>query len=287
MALLDSTQYIGLMLCTARSWLAHQAMHLPAQCRICGLWFLSARYNRAWCSQCELSCTPVVQRCAHCAAVAPRLTDASHTNRTVFRCASCATSPNPWQSASAAVSYAYPWAGLIAQFKYQRHAGLAKPLAKLMADSPNCSATLLSADLWMGVPINAHKLGIRGFNQTQLLLDQLAATWPFCAGAQQWPVSQLFASRHQHNPNLNNNNPHQSQLGLGRRQRLRNLVGAFELSQPALDALKGQHVVLVDDVYTTGATLTALAKRVQQASPASVQVCVLARTPPRDAHNES
>ena len=65
------------------------------------------------------------------------------------------------------------------------------------------------------------------------------------------------------------------QPGLGREERRRNLEGAF---QCRLD-LEGQHVAIVDDVLTTGATADALAAVLKQAGAARVSLWVVARTP--------
>lgn len=265
------------MLTTARSWLAHQQVRVPALCHVCGLWFSSTATNRAWCSSCQYVFTKSPQRCVQCAIDAPHAMAGPDAPPHVFRCGACASDPPPWQAAHAAVHYAFPWASLIAQFKYQRHSALARPLASLLAQAKDCQAALLQADVWLGVPITPRKLGLRGFNQTHLLLNQLARWWPSCPGAQCWPLSERFAVRSHQN---------HSQLGLGRSQRLHNLNGAFAIQPSGMAALHSKHVVIVDDVYTTGATLTALASVVQQAQPASLHVCVLARTPVNDAHND-
>ena len=271
-----SRQYIGRMSSTTRSWLARQPVRLPALCQVCGLWFASSPSNRVWCACCETTFVAATRRCIQCALAAPTGADSPDTAG-VYRCGACSTSPPAWQSAQVAVDYAFPWASLIAQLKYQRHTALARPLAGLIAHSPSCNATLRQADVWLGVPIARHKLGTRGFNQTHLLLDQLANLLSDCAGAHYWPWSKAFATRNQQLA---------SQMGLGRAQRLRNLDGVFALSKQGTAGLRGKHVLLVDDVYTTGATLMALAKVVQQAQPASLHVCSLARTPAAHAHNE-
>lgn len=273
-ALNASRQYIGHMLSTARSWLAHQSVRLPALCQLCGLWFASNPSNRVWCARCESNLLENKRRCIQCALAAPATAlDAT----TVYRCGACSAAPLAWQSAQVAVDYAFPWAGVIAQFKYKRHTALARPLAGLITNARHCNTTLRQADVWLGVPISQHKLGERGFNQTHLLLDHLANQLRGCAGAQHWPYSKGFVTRNQQRV---------SQMGLGKAQRMRNLRGAFALSEQGAVGLHGKHVLLFDDVYTTGATLVALANVVQQAQPASLHVCVLARTPAAYAHNE-
>lgn len=265
------------MLSTARSWLAHQLVRLPAVCHVCGLWFASSPNNSAWCTDCNATFVAAAHRCIQCALTAPTAAVDNRNTGGSYRCGACCAKPPTWQSAHVAVDYAFPWAGLIAQFKYKRHTALARPLAGLIANAHHCNAALRQADVWLGVPISQHKLGTRGFNQTHVLLDQLATPLRDCAGAQYWPQSKHFAIRSQHTV---------SQMGLDRAQRLRNLSGAFALSQQGVAGLHGKHVLLVDDVYTTGATLMALANVVQQVQPASLHVCVLARTPAGHAHNE-
>ena len=65
---------------------------------------------------------------------------------------------------------------------------------------------------------------------------------------------------------------------LPRAQRLRNLRGAFALEPGHAASLRGQRVVLVDDVMTTGATLEAATLALREAGVAHVTAAVLART---------
>jgi predicted amidophosphoribosyltransferase len=66
-----------------------------------------------------------------------------------------------------------------------------------------------------------------------------------------------------------------SQAGLTTHQRRQNLRGAFFVPQPA--RLRGQHVLLVDDIYTTGATARACSRVLMRAGAASVYVVTVAR----------
>ena len=67
----------------------------------------------------------------------------------------------------------------------------------------------------------------------------------------------------------------QSQGGFNARARIENVRGAFSVKQA--DRIKGRHLVLIDDVYTTGATLEACAKRLKRAGAAKVDGICLAR----------
>lgn len=273
----------------ASTWLGLASLRWPGVCRICARWFNTRAHNRAWCDDCQHSFTPALTRCVQCAlaqTVAPNLgTSASGPSDAIkdvsvdahvglgvarWRCSACALGTWHWQGSTAAVDYAYPWASLITQLKYQRDTALAKPLAHLMLGNATCAAALQQADLWLGVPIAPSKLGLRGFNQTHLLLDHARAAHPHWSGARHWTQSRHYVQRATSGSD---------QQGLRRAQRLSNVYGAFTLAPNAHRAIAGQHIVLVDDVYTTGATLSALAQTVQAAGPASVQVCVLARTP--------
>jgi len=66
-----------------------------------------------------------------------------------------------------------------------------------------------------------------------------------------------------------------SQAGLTPRQRRLNVRGAFSVSDPA--AVKGKHVLLIDDIYTTGATARAASQALIKAGAAAVWIATLAR----------
>jgi predicted amidophosphoribosyltransferase len=68
-----------------------------------------------------------------------------------------------------------------------------------------------------------------------------------------------------------------SQTGLNRRQRVKNISGAFMVRRPEL--VKGLRLLIVDDVYTTGSTVNECARVLRRAGAADVNVLTLARTP--------
>lgn len=67
--------------------------------------------------------------------------------------------------------------------------------------------------------------------------------------------------------------PTPDQIGLSRAQRRKNLKGAFEVN----DCVRGLHIALLDDVMTTGATLTELAQAARKAGAAKIEVWAAAR----------
>ena len=71
--------------------------------------------------------------------------------------------------------------------------------------------------------------------------------------------------------------PTQQQIGLSRPQRASNVQGAFKVATPEQSRIAGRHVILVDDVLTSGATVDACARALLRAKAASVDVLVFAR----------
>lgn len=157
------------------------------------------------------------------------------------------------------MDYAYPWAGALAQFKFQGDPGWAGALATLMRSTPWAEPALEAADRVLPVPLSTERLRERGFNQSALLARQLAG-----AKADTRTLLRLHAS--------------EAQSGLPRAQRLRNLRNAFALEPARAAALHGQRVVLVDDVMTTGATLHAATQALREAGAGHVTALVFART---------
>jgi ComF family protein len=136
---------------------------------------------------------------------------------------------------------------------------LAAAIAQLAAEAP---AELLVVP----VPLHGSKNARRGFNQARLLaveaLGFLRKSHP------QWRLT-LAAST------LMRLRATESQAGLNPRERRRNVRGAFSVSAPA--AVAERHVLIVDDILTTGATARAAAQALVQAGAASVWVATLAR----------
>jgi ComF family protein len=136
---------------------------------------------------------------------------------------------------------------------------LASAIAQLAPDAP-------TEMLVVPVPLHRLKHAERGFNQARSLaveaLSFLRKSHPA------WKLT--LASR-----TLMRLKATESQAGLNPRQRRLNLRGAFTVSDPAAVTLK--HILVVDDIFTTGATVRAAAQALAQAGAASVWVATLAR----------
>jgi ComF family protein len=146
---------------------------------------------------------------------------------------------------------------LVHRLKYSDRAELARPIANWMA---RAGADLLAdADLLTPVPLHALRLWRRRFNQAAALTAEISRqTRKPCNLA---AIRRVKATR--------------SQVGLSRAQRAENVQGAFRMAQGAV--VRGLHVVLVDDVLTSGATANAASRALLRAGAKRVDVLVFAR----------
>jgi len=142
------------------------------------------------------------------------------------------------------------------RFKYAGAVDLDRPLARLLlAEIP--SDGLL--DVIVPVPLHSARLRQRGYNQSLLLAKVLAHNL-------QIPVDQTVLQRIVDS---------HSQQGLGARQRTQNLRAAFR----GISRLDGRSVLLVDDVMTTGATVSACTQALFEVGVKTVNIAVIARAP--------
>ncbi|WP_137922023.1 ComF family protein [Hydrogenophaga sp. 2FB] len=225
---------------------------LPGICQVCGAWPSSAV-----CGACAERFQGERQRCAGCAA--PLLTGTP-------LCGACLKQPAPLQACVAAVDYAYPWNDLIARFKFRNEPGWAGPFARRMLCAPQAAELLSRCDLVVPVPLTPARLAHRGYNQAWELVKALRRGLPHDVAVQADVLVRLLETPDQHS--------------LAREQRLQNLQGVFAPHPQRLHLIEQAHVLLVDDVMTTGATLHAAAHALRQAGAAQVSAMVFARTAP-------
>ena len=173
-------------------------------------------------------------------------------------CPQCLIEPERrWRSAAAACPYCGFGRQLVRRFKFADRPELAGPLGVLMADAARLRH--LTADVLVPVPLHWRRLWFRGYNQAALLAE-------IAGGELGLPVvSALRRAGHR---------PKQAMLGRRERHVLRGLFGC---SRP--ESVRGRRVMLVDDVFTTGATLSAAAEALLEAGAREVTVLTAARTP--------
>jgi ComF family protein len=153
--------------------------------------------------------------------------------------------------------YLPPLQDAICLFKYRGKVALASPLARLMISR---LPALGVVDLVMPVPLHPRRLREREFNQALLLADRIARHLVV-------PLSY---------DNLVRTTPSPAQTTLTRKERLKNLRGAFAARQP--DTIAGKRILLIDDVFTTGATVNECAKTLRKAGSGDVFIVTLGRT---------
>jgi ComF family protein len=141
--------------------------------------------------------------------------------------------------------------------KYGRRRGLAPPLGELLARRAEEEMPRWRPDLILPVPIHWRRRFHRGFNQAELLVDELARLMEL-------PVDRVSLARVRHT---------RSQVGLSGDMRRQNLEGAFRVRRP--EAIRGRSLLLVDDVCTTKTTLIECARVLRAAGAHSIYALVL------------
>lgn len=162
----------------------------------------------------------------------------------------------PFERAVAVGSYEGALRTAILKLKYNRQTWLAQPLGDLLAEAARQHLDI--PDIIVPVPLYPLRSRERGFNQAELLARVVGRTLhrPVISG------------------NLQRTRPTVAQSALGRSERADNVAGAFRLARPG--ELTGARILLVDDVHTTGVTVTECANVLLESGAVRTQVCVLA-----------
>lgn len=233
--------------------------HLPSSCQVCDRW-----PAQPVCTACEKRFAPLQLRCRTCAI------NLGTSAAGADLCGACRTRTTPAlvRSCVAAVDYIYPWDGLIARFKFRGEPGWARPMAALLLKNPEAVALLQTCDLTVPVPLTPARLASRGYNQSWELVKALHRAAPNASGRHNNTLPDALV-RLGEVPD---------QHSLTREQRMRNLQGVFAAHPLRTAQLAGTHVLLVDDVTTTGATLHSAAQALLHAGAQHVSALVFART---------
>ena len=192
-------------------------------------------------------------------------TESSHGDGSL--CPLCERGRPPFQWALAYGVYQNRLRGMIHLLKYERIPTIAEPLGKLLAASIAQRNDLPANLTVVAVPLHVIRQRERGFNQTALLAEVTVR-----ALRKLRPDLQIELAREA----MGRQRATESQSGLRPHQRRRNLRGAFFIRQP--EQIAGRSVLLLDDIYTTGATARECSRTLQRAGAASVYVATLARS---------
>lgn len=177
------------------------------------------------------------------------------------RCGPCRLRPAPFDRSLALWRYQAPIDAVLLALKFRRLRYLGKALGHQLAT--RLAPQLRDVEVVVPVPLHWRRRLARGYDQAELLAGSIAKSLRLAC--------RQALRRKRHTP---------PQSLLQRTERQRNLTTAFTVRRPAW--CRHRHVLLVDDVATTGSTLHAAAAAVRRAQPASITVVSVARTPFED-----
>ena len=144
-------------------------------------------------------------------------------------------------------------------FKYKAKLSLLKPINQLMSNFINIYLKSEKFDTIIPIPLHRIRLRERGFNQAELLAKEIATS------------TKLHISLKA----LKRTKPTLTQAGLSKTERFINLKGAFKINKNS--DIEGKHILLIDDVFTTGSTINECAKVLLKAGAKSTDALVLAK----------
>ena len=184
--------------------------------------------------------------CPHCALPTPNGETCGH----------CLSQPPHFDATLAAYRYDFPLDKLVQSFKYGHRLSLGAYFGRQLITLVES----LPAQLIIPLPLHPERLRERGFNQALELARPISRSLG-------WTIETSACRRIRHTP---------AQANLAWRARVKNIRGAFGCTQD----FSGRHLLLVDDVMTTGASLNECARILKLHGAASVTVLVVARALP-------
>ena len=236
------------------SWLKRSAFQildffLPRLCLFCG-GVVAEEAAAAVCPDCQGQIewveSPV---CSCCGLIFPSREGEDHL------CGPCQTEPPPFTRARAAAVYDGPVAAAVKRFKFERQMAHL-PVLQHWLQRPRCLELVAAADLIIPVPLHRRRLQQRGFNQALLL----ARAFPEARLGRETLVRVRYTA---------------PQIGLNPKERRDNVHHAFAVPQPG--EVQDKKILLVDDLYTTGATVRECARVLRRAGAAQVEILTVAR----------
>lgn len=175
-------------------------------------------------------------------------------------CDDCAVSPPRYGKLRTIAFYQTTLQQAIHLFKFRKKKVFAPHLTRLMNDHIPLDCNIPEYDFVLPIPIHKKRMRERGFNQATLLANGIAK-------AEGLPVLVDVLVRKRHTI---------AQSSLDKEARQQNIVGAFEVRNP--DVIRGKRLLVIDDVFTTGATIREAVSELWTADPVEIDVLTLART---------
>ncbi len=221
----------------------HFSPRPPRHCVLCGI-----PDPTDLCSDCDQELPRIGACCRHCGI--PLLQDGL--------CGDCLGAPPAYLRCIAGLNYAPPVSHLIGAFKYQGNLNHGRILSALLIERLRQEGAM-AVDALLPVPLHWRRRWQRGFNQTEIIADELSRAFHL-------PMQTRWLRK------IRSGTPQQH---LDARERQRNLRDAFACTHD----VTGLHLAVIDDVVTTGATADVIARLLYERDAASVQIWALARTP--------
>lgn len=244
-------------------WLSYEAMKiihhlldylLPTACKYCsnpvgdsGIPFFC---STCW-SDFAVMSGPLCPRCGR-----PFESPEALTSSPDHQCLACRKCPPVFDQALSVGYFEGPLREAIHQLKYRPCRSLARPLALWAAGNMQ---PVQNIDVILPVPLHKTRLRDRGFNQALLLAHYLGKAFN---------IDVCF-------DNLKRTRPTKPQIELTGEERIKNVAGAFGLNRP--DAVAEKAVLLIDDVFTTGATMNECARVLKAAGCSRLGALTIAR----------
>jgi len=225
----------------------------PPCCVVCGE-LLQRHSSLALCKNCLQGISFIVSPlCPRCGMPFPAEEGGDHL------CGQCLLEEKPYALARSVGRYEGTILTAIHKFKYHGKTGIGKALGGIMADFASGIWEMGTFDLIIPVPLHIKRLRERGFNQAVILARALSNRFHV-------PLDFSSLKRTRFTP---------PQVGLGRKERLANVKGAFSITTPR--KIAGKKILLIDDVYTTGSTLVECSRVLLDANAEAVAILTAAR----------
>ncbi len=185
---------------------------------------------------------------------------------TDHQCGDCIQNKTACHKIRSAGNYNGSLKSVIHGLKYKNKIQLSRPLGRLLFLSFMHYYDINEIDTILPIPLHVSRLKQRGFNQALMLVRE----WPdLCTAISPDRFAQIDFK------NLARKRKTLSQTGLGREKRKQNVKGAFAVADAT--EFSGKHVLIIDDVYTTGSTCHECANTLLKNGAKTVSVLTLAR----------
>ncbi len=165
----------------------------------------------------------------------------------------------PLEKIYSPLSYSEKTSQIIHHFKYNNKSSIGKQLGKIIAEYLSNFPIIKEIDLIIPIALHSRRERERGFNQSNLLAEVIAEYLHI-------PLSTKSLKRIRYTTSQTNLNPE---------QRRHNVAKAFQIVKPEL--IKNKSILLIDDVYTTGATMSACAEELYKVGAKMVSGATVSR----------